>query len=117
MTPTLDYTVLHNLRIYQSSTIPNLVNTLILLYLEQSPDLLHDIQCGLMIDDDPALLDATHRLRVSSIIIGGMALSSLCEEFEQCWDVHDRVTMIKLLEQMNTEYEHLAEALTPLLTV
>lgn len=74
----LDLNIVSDLKQFMGSDYQSLIR----IYLEDSPKLLQQIQSALFIQDGPALIMPTHTLKSSSANLGAIRLSKLAAQFE-----------------------------------
>jgi CheY-like chemotaxis protein/HPt (histidine-containing phosphotransfer) domain-containing protein len=74
----LDFNIVSDLKQFMGSDYQSLIR----IYLEDSPKLLQQIQSALFIQDGPALIMPTHTLKSSSANLGAIRLSKLAAKFE-----------------------------------
>ena len=79
----LDMSVLDQLRSRQRPGRPDIVQTLLDLYVQSAEPLVATLESSKATQDDSALQHATHTLKSSSMNIGAMRLSALCVDVEQ----------------------------------
>jgi signal transduction histidine kinase/DNA-binding response OmpR family regulator len=78
----LDHMILENIRALQKEGEPSLIDKIIVIYLQTTPNLLQELRQALDASDADRMRKAAHSLKSSSANVGAMKLSELCKEVE-----------------------------------
>ncbi len=118
---TLDQTVFFNLRKLQQPGTPDIVGTLIDLFLDETPAKLGIVRESVEQGDAPKLTKITHSLKGSSASIGARRMAQVCAELEVLGKSGDLTATPELRLRLDAEFERarpmlLAEKIQPLPT-
>ena len=107
----LDERALAQIRSMQRPGAPSLLNKIIGLYLDSSPELLQKLRDAIAGEDAGALRQAAHSLKSSSANLGATRLAALCKELEQRGREGRLEDAPCLLEELEICYARALEAL------
>ena len=107
----LDAAVLASIQALQRPGKPPLLQRVIGVYLESSPQLMDGIHAALADGDAAALSDHAHSLKSSSGNLGAMALFELCRQLEAAGRENRLADAETLLEQVDSTYRRTLTAL------
>ena len=93
-TPIIDEAVLDEIRRMSGAEAPALINNIVELYLQQTPDLIDDIQHGARNGDADRVFRAAHALKSSSANIGAVRVSEIARQLEKLGR-HNRVDHVR----------------------
>jgi two-component system, sensor histidine kinase and response regulator len=108
----LDPKPLADIRELQRRKAPNLLNTLIHRYQEESAHLLHKLKTALDQGNADGVHRAAHSLRSSSATLGARSFAALCEDLEQQGRIGQLANTDSLFAQLQAEYALVQTALT-----
>lgn len=109
----LDQNVLHRLHNKKKKNGSSLAEKVINIYLEQSPRLLAKLITATQKEDVDAIKGISHTLKSSSINVGAIRLSDLCEKLEHsCGQGHIETVVV---ENVHKTYSDVAAALNRVL--
>jgi HPt (histidine-containing phosphotransfer) domain-containing protein len=80
--PVIDGRALDNIRALQRPGLPDLLQKIVTLYLEDSPRLAQCMRNAITAGDSSALQRAAHTLKSSSANLGALTLARMCNEME-----------------------------------
>jgi PAS domain S-box-containing protein len=107
----LDRRVLKSLRQMAGTKAAFILSQIINNYLEDTPQLLQNIQDAVVAGDAQALRQSAHTLRSSSANLGAMDLSNLCKELEMMGRAGTLSEASECMAQVEAEYEKVKVAL------
>ncbi|MDS4039932.1 MAG: response regulator [Candidatus Competibacter sp.] len=110
-TSTLDQRALEQIRALQQPGAPDLLGKIVGLYLESSAGLLQQIREAVAGEDSEALWQAAHSLKSSSANLGATQLADACKELEQRGRERRMAGIADLLQELETDYGQVREAL------
>jgi HPt (histidine-containing phosphotransfer) domain-containing protein len=87
--------------------IPQLIDT----YLQETAKILTDMNQALSQKDAVTLRQAAHKLKSSSASLGAITLSNLCKQIEDLGRAGTISDCVKMLTQVENEYERVKLAL------
>jgi HPt (histidine-containing phosphotransfer) domain-containing protein len=96
----------------QRRKAPNLLNTLLLRYREESAQLLHKLKTALDQGNADGVHRAAHSLRSSSATLGARSLAALCEDLETKGRTGQLVNAGPMLAQIEATHALVLTALT-----
>lgn len=103
---------LDNIRAMQKPGAPSILNKVIQIYLDNSPDLVTSIHSAIADNDATTLNESAHSLKSSSANLGAMQLAALSRELETLGDDNDLASAQELLAQLDSEFDIVCSALT-----
>lgn len=101
----IDGDKLDNIRSIQASDMPNILNTVIDIYLESSLESLAAIRESLAKGNDRTLFEAAHSLKSSSANLGATPVAVTCKKLEGLAKQGALESARPLLEQLTVEYD------------
>jgi signal transduction histidine kinase/CheY-like chemotaxis protein len=111
--PPVDSTALESIRALQKG--PALLRTVISSYLTNTPALLHTLREAALQGEHTTVRTTVHSLKSSSAILGANTLAALCRNLEGQNNELSVDSMMKMLSDLEKEYETVQEALTRVL--
>ena len=109
--PVLDRQALDRIRSMQQQGGPDILATVIELYLDGSRDQVQKIRDSVAASDTKGVCEAAHTLKSSSANLGALGLSSIAKQLELTRRESDSGMLRPLTEDLVTEYERVVEAL------
>ncbi|MDJ0806135.1 MAG: ATP-binding protein [Gammaproteobacteria bacterium] len=107
----LDTRALDNIKKLECAGKPSILDRVIRIYLESSPQMIADIQAALHTQDAEALRQRAHSLKSSSANLGAVSLADLSKRLEQM-GADGRLQEAQLLfDDLLIDYEHTLHAL------
>jgi two-component system sensor histidine kinase/response regulator len=110
--PVLQQKPLDNIRSMQQPGSPSILNRIITIFLQESPNLLASIQQAVSEKDSTSLLEAAHSLKSSSANLGAVKLSAISRELEALGKADNIVLAGELLDKLESAYNRTISALT-----
>jgi CheY-like chemotaxis protein len=107
----LDARALETIRQMQQPGAPDLLEKIITLYLESSPQLMSALNGAIAANDAAAISRAAHALRSGSANVGAMALAEVCRALEAAGRSGDLTATADLGQQLAHEYARATAAL------
>lgn len=111
----IDYSVLDKLRGLQIEGAPDVVASIINIYLANSPVLLNEVKRAAEAGDSETLRRASHTLKSSSANVGALQLSESCRELEGIVRANalakDAEKIVKLVAAIENEFARVRHAL------
>jgi CheY-like chemotaxis protein/HPt (histidine-containing phosphotransfer) domain-containing protein len=105
--PVIDETVLDEIRRMSGEQAPALINNIVEIYLQQTPNLIDDIQYGARNGDADRVFRAAHALKSSSANIGAVRVSEIAHQVEKLGR-HNRIEHVH--SHLNTLLESYEQA-------
>jgi signal transduction histidine kinase/DNA-binding response OmpR family regulator len=102
---------LEQIRAMESPSEPSLLQRVIDIYRESSPDLMQSIADCIVRADADGLRNAAHSLKSASANLGATGFAGLCKTLEDLGHEGDTRTAQALIEDLETQYELVLEAL------
>ncbi|WP_227873529.1 response regulator [Aphanothece sacrum] len=109
--PALDGSTLNSLRKMAGKRAGEVINNLIMGYLEDAPLRLSAIKSAIAQNDPDALRQAAHALRSASINLGATDLSNLCQELEMMGRKGTMSGANKKMSVLKMEYDRVCQTL------
>ncbi len=109
--PVVDQSVLDGIRALQKPGAPDILGRVIENYLKTAPELLRNLRSAVTAGGPEEIRKTSHTLKSGSANLGAVALSERCKELElkgRSGDIGDAPFM---LEEIESEYEKVREAL------
>jgi HPt (histidine-containing phosphotransfer) domain-containing protein len=107
----IDSSVLEDLGRLQQEGAPDLVTTVIQLYLQETRSLIGALRQAEAIGDLPAAGRIAHSIKSSSGNVGAIPLSKLCAEIEQAARTQWPTSLAQFVEAVETEFLRVEAAL------
>jgi HPt (histidine-containing phosphotransfer) domain-containing protein len=107
----IDPQALDQIRSLQREGMPDLVEKVINLYLQDTPHLIQAIQEAVAQGDPLALKKAAHTLKSSSANLGAVTLAELCKTLEMMGHANTVENAEDIAAKMGAEYNRVLEAL------
>ena len=107
----LDRAALDNVRSLQRPGAENILDKLIRLYLESSPETLKSLRDAVQHGDDTVLGESAHGLKSASANMGALRLSALCKELEELGHAGKTAQAAALIPGLEAEYGRVVLAL------
>jgi HPt (histidine-containing phosphotransfer) domain-containing protein len=101
----IDWVVLDALKILQKPGKPDVRKSLMSAYLASSPALFASITASIIAQDGPALMNAAHSMKSSSLAIGAKEFGNTCAELEQQGRSCNFVEASALIAQAEYQFE------------
>ncbi|MEW6544507.1 MAG: response regulator [Nitrospirota bacterium] len=98
------------IRALQREGRPNVLDSVMRLYLQDSRKLIEAIRRAVATADAPAIQQAAHSLKSSSANLGATAVAALCREMESLARAKELAQAMELLGRLETEYRLACEA-------
>ncbi len=108
----IDPAALESLRALQREGQPNVVDKVVGLFLQGSPDAIRQIGEALERGDASTIGDLAHGLKSSSAFVGATRLSALCKELEQIGRAGRLEAAAARVADLRDEYARVEQALT-----
>jgi CheY-like chemotaxis protein len=109
--PPIDHTVLNGILLLNGEKCQEIVDKVLLRYLDTTPDVLDQISAALAVDEAKTVEVAAHSLKSSSGMIGALRLSDLFRNLEQDAREGDLTRCYAILSTIETEYQRVRVAL------
>ncbi|HUQ93863.1 MAG TPA: response regulator [Bryobacteraceae bacterium] len=106
----IDHTELNNLRDMPQSAERGLVETVIDLFLEETPNLLTRLHHSLETAQPGSLAQAAHSLKGSSASMGARGMAAICAELEKIGRAEDLGPAPNLLTRLESEFQRVSAA-------
>jgi len=107
----LDQKRLDMIRAMQRQDNPSVLDRIIVMYNENSPEILRTIHEAVQKADAAALREAAHSLKTSSANLGATELASLCKELEELGGKGKPDAAGELLDRLDDTYQQVISAL------
>jgi CheY-like chemotaxis protein/HPt (histidine-containing phosphotransfer) domain-containing protein len=108
----IDKSALDRIKAVQQPGMPDLVEKVIDLYINDAQSLCRNIHEAVGKNDPQALNKAAHSLKSSSANVGAIKLASLCKELETMGKANTINNARELVNQMDSEYQRVIATLT-----
>ena len=108
----LDRNALDKVRALQREGKPSVLNRLIDIYLDNSAQLVSDLENGIAANDSEAVTINAHSLKSSSANIGAKRLADICRQMEENGRAAKLDSISVLFDQLSSEFAEVCEALT-----
>jgi len=108
----IDKSALDRIKAVQQPGMPDLVEKVINLYLNDAQSLCHNIHEAVGKNDPQALSKAAHSLKSSSANVGAIKLASLCKELETLGRANTIANAQDIVNQMDSEYKRVIDTLS-----
>jgi two-component system sensor histidine kinase/response regulator len=108
----IDKSALDRIKAVQQPGMPDLVEKVINLYINDAQSLYHNIQEAVGKRDPQALSKAAHSLKSSSANVGAIKLASLCKELETLGRTNTIDNAQDIVSQMDSEYKRVIDKLS-----
>ena len=109
--PLLDQKRLDMIRAMQRPDSPSVLDRIIIMYNESSPEILRAIHEAVQKGDAESLREAAHSLKTSSANLGATELSSLCKQLEDLGGGAKAEAAAELLGRLDDTYQAVISAL------
>ncbi|MBU0910232.1 MAG: response regulator [Proteobacteria bacterium] len=110
--PLLDQKRLDMIRAMQRPGSPSVLDRIIIMYNESSPEILRAIHEAVQKADAESLREAAHSLKTSSANLGATELAALCKELEHLGGGAKAEAAAELLVRLDDTYQEVISALT-----
>ena len=107
----LNRTTLDNIRALQREGAPDILEKIIGLYLDNSNNIIDDIQQAVEKRDAKKIRSTTHNLKSSSANLGADKLAELCKEMESLGKNNQLEEIDQMHDQLKQQYEFACKAL------
>jgi HPt (histidine-containing phosphotransfer) domain-containing protein len=111
----IDSKVLNNIQVLQRKGGADLLSRVVRVYLDQSSNLLDDLQDAVHGNDPKAIRGRAHSLKSSSANMGAMRLTTLLKEMEEIGRNGETAKAPSLMLEIQKEYKVVRETLESLL--
>ena len=108
----LDREALDRVRALQRGGEPSVLNRLIDIYLDNSAQLVSDLENGIAANDPKAVTINAHSLKSSSANLGANRLADICRQVEENGRAANLDNISVLFDQLSSELAEVCEALT-----
>ena len=108
----LDKAALDGIRALQMEGAPDVLDSVISLYLDDAPKLMERLKHAVAANDAPEVERAAHTLKSSSASLGALKVSELCKQLEASARQHVLEQSTTLLTELETTYDGIQSALT-----
>ena len=102
---------LDNIRAMQQPGAASILNKVIGIYLQHSPQLVQKIHQAVASGEGETLMESAHSLKSSSANLGAMQLSTLARELEQLGREGNAAAAAELLESLDAQLQQVCDAL------
>ena len=107
----LDKTALDGIRALQMEGAPDVLESVISLYLDDAPKLMERLKHAVAANDAPEIERAAHTLKSSSASLGALKVSELCKRLETSARQHVLDQSTEILTELETTYNGIQSAL------
>jgi HPt (histidine-containing phosphotransfer) domain-containing protein len=111
--PTIDYSVLDNIRALQREGTPDLVGRLITLYVAEAASILNGLHHAFQEGNTQEIFKLAHKLKSSSANVGALRLSALLKDLELRGRQNEIEVAAPLFVRVQEEFVAVQEALKP----
>ena len=102
---------INNIKAMQREGAANILDKVINIYLDISPDLLQSIHKGVAEADSTLLIESAHSLKSSSANLGSIQLSNTCKELEMMGKAGTLNIPSELLDKLDKQFKETCSAL------
>jgi CheY-like chemotaxis protein len=108
----LDKAALDGIRSLQMEGAPDVLESVINLYLDDAPKLMERLKHAVAANDAPEIERAAHTLKSSSASLGALKVSELCKKLEMSARQHAAAESTQILTELEATYDGIQVALT-----